>query len=287
MTFGTGSPPTSPRSGTPTSVETTSKSSGLRTVSGAWPARDSRAGGFRRGHVMTSLSASMSDEPVGSLMQRRGFTDSECVTRFSGPIRTFSDPFCYDRLARCSEDECILGDGEDRRPFGILANRSRYSFQSFGLPSVGYEAGYFQFFPATDEAAGRAQVAQLKHDRWMDSESQWARLDFPLLVADQALLIDFRLILDVDPTGRITPLVLLDMFRLTWYDFSRSEDAVRLVLELLTLALWALQIYDAARDFMRCRARFSNLSRVEMWNRCPASSTFHDRYRLPIGHPGF
>ena len=191
---------------------------------------------------------------------------------FAGAIQSFADPICYDRLPLCSSDECVLGNDDNRMPFGTLANRSRYAFQAFDLPSGGYEAGYFQFFSATDQAAGTAQVAQLKHDRWMDTDTQWARLDFPMIIADKALLIDFRMLLDVDPSGRVTPFVLLDVFRLTWYDFSQSGDVVRLVLELVTLLLWGRQIYDAVQDFVRSRQRHSNLSNLEFWHRSLVST---------------
>jgi hypothetical protein len=201
------------------------------------------------------------------LVLRRGFADTECVHRFSGAIRTFADPFCYDRLPKCSSRECILGSDDNRKPYGILANRSRYLFQSFDLPSGGYEGGYFQFFPVSDEGKGREQVARLKRDRWADSDAQWVRLDFPLFNGDESLLIDFRMFLEIDPSGRVSPFVLMDMFRTTWYDFSKSEDIVRLVLELLTVFIWVMQIYDAVRDFLHYSARHTNLSRREIWNR--------------------
>uniref|UniRef100_A0A7S0MB24 Polycystin domain-containing protein n=1 Tax=Cryptomonas curvata TaxID=233186 RepID=A0A7S0MB24_9CRYP len=212
------------------------------------------------------------------LVLRRGFADTECVHRFSGAIRNFADPFCYDRLSQCSSRECILGRDDNRRPFGIMANRSRYFFQSFDLPSGGYEGGYFQFFPLSDERKGREQVARLKRDRWMDSDAQWARLDFLLFNSDESLLIDFRMFLDIDPSGRVSPFVLMDLFRTTWYDFSKNEDIVRLVLELFTVFFWVMQIYDAVRDFLRCRARHSNLSRGEMWNRY-RKSPYHSPIR--------
>ncbi len=148
-----------------------------------------------------------------------------------------------------------------------MANRSRYFFQSFDLPSGGYEGGYFQFFPVSDERKGREQVAGLKRDRWMDSDAQWVRLDFPLFNSDESLLVDFRMFLEVDPSGRVSPFVLMDMFRTTWYDFSTTVDIVRLILELVTVFFWGMQIYDAIRDFLRCRARHMNLPHKEMWIR--------------------
>ncbi len=98
----------------------------------------------------------------------------------------------------------------------------------------------------------------------MDSDAQWARLDFLLFNSDESLLIDFLMFLEIDPSGRVSPFVLIDMFRTTWYDFSKNEDIVRLVLELFTVFFWGMRIYDTVLDFLRCSA---NLSRHEMWNR--------------------
>jgi hypothetical protein len=113
----------------------------------------------------------------------------------------FADP--YDRLSECSSRECILGSEDNRKPFGILANRSRYFFQSVDLPSSGYEGGYFQFFPVSDEIKGREQVARLKRDRWMGLDAQWARLDFQLFNCNESLFVDFHMFLEIDPSGRV------------------------------------------------------------------------------------
>jgi hypothetical protein len=201
-------------------------------------------------------------------VQRRGFVDTDCVFHLNPAIKLFSSPYCYDRLPRCPGGECVLGNGDNRRPFGIMADRSRYFFQSFTLPSLGLEEGYFQFFPVSNETAARAQMAVLKKDRWADRDVQWMRVDFPVLGGDEALLMDFRMFVDVDPGGRVRPFVLADVFRLSWYDFSKPADAVRVVLEVLSLLFWWLQIYDSARDFLRFRRRYPGLSRMELWGRC-------------------
>ena len=201
-----------------------------------------------------------------------------CWNYNEGRMRAFA-PACYDDLSFCADGSCVYGQ-EDRGHFGTFTNSTKYSYRYLdtGYTKLLYpqEKGFFVMLPSGgSDASTQAKliIDTLKADRWIDQASQWLRLDFMALNANERLLLNMQFVLLLHVSALVEPIAIVNTFQVNYYDLGNYLDVIRLLAEILVVAFWIYNVVLQVTEVFEYKKEHQVSSLLAAWRKNLHSET--------------